>query len=84
MPPATTEQSTRPLRELSHRECNGVEVTLLWRPALDEVVVCVCDHRRGSYFQIRPEPQLALEVFYHPYSYVGQSDVLYEDNRLAA
>jgi hypothetical protein len=74
----------QPPRELAHRTGDGVEVTLYWRPDNDDLSVCVCDHRRGAYFVVRPEPHLALDVFYHPYSYIAASDVHYEDERLAA
>ena len=73
-----------PARELAHRTNDGIEVTLFWRPATDELLVCVCDQRRGAYFEIRPEPELALDVFYHPYSYASVSEVHYQDERLAA
>jgi hypothetical protein len=74
----------RRLRELAHRAGDGLEVTLFWEPATDELTVRVCDQRRGAYFEVHPEPQLALDVFYHPYSYASASDVHYEDERLAA
>jgi hypothetical protein len=73
-----------PPRELAYRANDGVEVTLFWRPATDELTVCVCDQRRGAYFEVRPEPHVALDVFYHPYSYAAKSHVRYEDERLAA
>jgi hypothetical protein len=72
------------LRELAYREGDGLEVTLYWRPANNELMVCVSDLRRGAYFVVTPESHLALDVFYHPYSYASTSDVLYEDERLAA
>jgi hypothetical protein len=40
--------------------------------------------RRGAYFEIPTAPHLALDVFYHPYSYASASEVYYEDERLAA
>jgi hypothetical protein len=56
--------------ELAHRCGDGIDVTLMW--AHDRgghhVRVCVCDRREGAYFQLEPDPQLALDVFYHPYS----------------
>jgi hypothetical protein len=76
--------SHRQLRELAHRTNDGLEVTLFWRPESNELKVCVCDHKDGAYFEIRPEPDQALLVFYHPYAYVAQCDVHYEDERLAA
>ena len=81
---ATTTPIKRPLRELAHRANDGLEVTLFWRPTTGELKVCVCDLKAGAYFEIRPAPDQALEVFYHPYSYAAQSDVHYEDERLAA
>jgi hypothetical protein len=71
-------------RELAHREGDGLEVTLLWQPANDELTVCVCDQRRGAYFEIHPECSAALDVFYHPYSYAAAAAVHYEDERLVA
>jgi len=78
-----THLTRRPPRELAHRVNDGLEVTLLWHPATDELKVCVCDQRRGAYFEIRPERHLALDVFYHPYSYASASAVHFEDDRLA-
>jgi hypothetical protein len=72
------------MRELAHRANDGIEVTLFWQPVTDELCVCVCDHRRGAYFEITPDPRHALDVYNHPYSYVDSSAVRYEDQRLAA
>jgi hypothetical protein len=77
------EQSTDPAfleddprtRELAARSNDGLEVTLLWHPARDELAVCGRDHRTGARFEIRPERHLALEVYYHPYSYATRSDI---------
>ena len=73
-----------PLRELAHRASDGLEVTLFWQPGTNLLTVCVCDQRRGAYFEIHPEPQLALDAFTHPYSYAALSAVRFEDERLAA
>jgi hypothetical protein len=71
-------------RELAHRSNDGIDVTLFWRPADGELTVCVCDLQRGAYFEIHPDPEQALDVFYHPYSYEPCSVLHYEDERLAA
>jgi hypothetical protein len=71
-------------RELAFRANHGIEVTLLWQPGTHDVTVCVCDQRTGAYFEIRPEPRLALDAFYHPYSYAPQSIVYFQDEQLAA
>jgi hypothetical protein len=76
--------SHSPLRELAHRASDGLEVTLFWQPDTDELKVCVCDHKDGAYFEIRPKPHQALGVYYHPYAFVAECDVHYEDERLAA
>jgi hypothetical protein len=76
--------SRRQWRELAYRASAGLEVTLFWQPGTDELKVCVCDHTAGAYFEIRPEPDRALEVFNHPYACVAHRDVHYEDERLAA
>jgi len=79
-----TTATQRRMRELAHRSNDGMDVTLFWRPATGGLTVCVCDHRRGAYFEIEPEPRLALDAYNHPYSYASRSVVRYEDERLAA
>ena len=69
-------------RELAHRSNHGLEVTLLWHPARDELTVCGSDHEAGARFEIRVERHAALDVYYHPYCYVARSDISYEDHRL--
>jgi len=73
-----------PMRELAHRSNDGIDITLFWLPNADELVICVCDQRRGAYFEIEIDRNLALDAFYHPYSYASFSQVHYEDPRLAA
>jgi hypothetical protein len=71
-------------RELAHRSNDGLDVTLVWHPARDELTVCGSDQRTGARFKVRPERHLALEVYYHPYCYVTGTDISYEDHRFAA
>lgn len=72
--------------ELAHRASAGIDVTLMWARCGDDdsVLVCVCDQRDGSYFEIEPEPHLALDVYYHPFFYRDFSTLDYQDSRLAA
>ena len=72
--------------ELAHRRGDGIDVTLLWahRGHANHVRVCICDRRAGAYFELEPDPHLALDAFYHPYSYRDLSTLDYEDYRLAA
>jgi hypothetical protein len=78
----SSEQTDPGPRELAHRSNHGLEVTLLWHPALDELTVSGSDHLTGARFKIRPERHVALDAYYHPYSYVTESDISYEDHRL--
>ena len=71
-------------RELAHRSNDGLDVTLLWHPEDGGLTVCVCDEKIGAYFEIHPEPFVALDVFHHPHAYLDFADVYYEDRRLAA
>jgi hypothetical protein len=63
-----------PFRELAHRSNNGVSVTLSWHAETDELLVCVYDERRDVYFEIHPEHEFALDVYYHPYAHAGCGD----------
>jgi hypothetical protein len=40
--------------------------------------------REGAYFEIPTAPQLALDVYYHPFCYRDLSTIDYRDSRLAA
>jgi hypothetical protein len=60
---------SRRRRELAHRSDDGVDVTLFWDAQTDELLVCVSNELTGTHFEIRPERELALDVFYHPYAY---------------
>lgn len=80
----TAATPTETLRELAQREGDGIEVTLYWRPERNDLMVCVSDQRRGAYFVVHPDADVALDAFYHPYSYLSDTDLQYEDARLAA
>lgn len=72
--------------ELAHRASAAIDVTLMWERCGDSdmALICVCDRQQGAYFEIRAEPHLALDVYYHPFFYRDFSTVDYEDSRLAA
>jgi len=71
-------------RELSRRANAGIEVVLLWCETTGKLTVCVSDQLEGTYFELHPPPELALEAFHHPYSYADKGLPYYEDTRLAA
>ena len=62
-------------RELAHRSNNGVDVTLSWHAGTGELLVCVYDERRDEYFEIHPEREFALDVYYHPYANVAADEL---------
>ena len=64
-------QTATTLRELAHRESDGVEVSLVWSPRDGHLTVVVDDARAESRFQLEARPDNALEVFYHPYAYAS-------------
>jgi hypothetical protein len=74
----------RAMEELAHRVTDGIDVTLFWHRETDELTVCVCDQKRGEYFEIRPTATQALDAFYHPYSYETPGAVDSSTRRLAA
>ena len=56
-------------RELDHRNADGIDVTLLWDPRTDSVVVAVVDDSES--FWIAVDGSEALDAFRHPYAYDG-------------
>lgn len=78
----TRDEKPNPI-ELAHRWSAGIDVTLLWTQhyPVDEMVVCVFDQRDGAYFEVTPEPYLALDVYYHPFFYRDFSDPNCQETR---
>ena len=79
-------ETTHMRKELAHRTGAGVDVTLVWEHRDDEdtTVVCVCDSRDGAYFEIPAKPDVALDVYYHPFAYRNVCTIDDHDGRLAA
>ena len=48
--------------ELDYRENDGIEVSLLWSRATDELTVLVCDSRTDESFELAAEPAHAREA----------------------
>jgi hypothetical protein len=65
------------LRELAHRENDGLEVTLLWSKADDRVFVRVGDTRSGDGFDLPVCASDALDVFDHPYAHAAARGIHY-------
>ena len=60
-----------PLRELAHRSSNGVDVTMLWDPATDQVHIAVVDFQVGDAFDVTVGDANPMDVYNHPYFYAG-------------
>ena len=57
--------------ELDYRRCADIEVSLLWYPDADELVVVALDNSTGEMLEIPAAHEHALEVFRHPYAYAA-------------
>jgi hypothetical protein len=71
----TTDATFRPPIELDSRTQDGFQVSLLWQPGTDVVVVEVNDERAGNYFQLVVDGHEALDVFRHPFAYAASRGV---------
>jgi hypothetical protein len=70
-----------PVRELSHRHGDGIDVTLFWNPQTNEVFVAVVDERLGEAFELGVPASDALDAFRHPYAYAERA---YLEDAIAA
>jgi hypothetical protein len=61
------------LRELDHRNNDGIDVQLLWNPRTNEISVAVHDERSGEVFAIDVAAEDALLAFHHPFAYVDRA-----------
>jgi hypothetical protein len=57
------------VRELDHRRCDAIDVTLGWDPLTNGVSVVVRDERLGESLAFEVDPADALSAFHHPYAY---------------
>jgi hypothetical protein len=58
-----------PVRELDHRDSDGIKVWLLWDPDSDGVAVAVAHDRSGEAFVFEVDGADALAAFQHPFIY---------------
>ncbi len=63
------------MRELDHRNDDGIDVTLLWEPGTDRVFVAVEDERGSDRFRIAVDAADALDALHHPYAYDTRATV---------
>ncbi len=72
------------LRELDSRAGEGLEVSLLWSPESNQLAVLVIDEQEGEEFALEVTAAEALDVFHHPYAYVGSRRPAYHRRTPAA
>jgi hypothetical protein len=58
-------------KELDFRASDGIEVSLLWCPGEDDVIVEVVDTKAGDAFRLEIAPSQAGDAFEHPYAYAA-------------
>jgi hypothetical protein len=59
------------IRELDHRNSDGIDVRLLWNHQTDQVSVAVEDQRLGRSLAFDVDGADALAAFHHPYAYAS-------------
>ena len=72
------------LRELAHRESDGIDVTLFWDAQRNSLTVSVIDAKTGAVFTLDAARDKALDVFYHPFSYATSPHAPHTNLLLAA
>lgn len=65
---------TAPIRELDHRNTDGIDVRLLWNSRTDRVTVVVQDEHTEETFVLEVPGADARDAFIHPYAYVRRQD----------
>jgi hypothetical protein len=58
------------VRELDHRNSDGIDVRLLWNSRTNLVSIAVEDERTGEAFVLDVPSADAREAFNHPYSFI--------------
>jgi antirestriction protein ArdC len=68
-----TATSTTPMRELDHRQSDGIDVRLLWSQGDNKVHVAVSDRKTGESFVVEVrEGESAAQIFQHPFAYADR------------
>jgi hypothetical protein len=65
----TTTQTTGSFEELDYRESDGIEVSLLWSRATNDLSVLVVDTKTDELLELRIRPDEAMDAFHHPFAY---------------
>lgn len=73
--------ATRPLRELAYRQSNNLQIKLYWSEQDGNLLVTVDDLLTDQRFEIDAPRHAALDVFHHPFAYLGRSAAARESIR---
>jgi hypothetical protein len=65
----TTTHTTGSFEELDYRESDGIEVSLLWSRATNDLSVLVVDTKTDELLELRIQPHEATDAFHHPFAY---------------
>ena len=76
--PITTDAHFSQWTELSSREGDGLEVSLLWNPATDRVKVTVADSRLDHDLELHVDGADALSAFHHPFAFAAALGIAYD------
>jgi hypothetical protein len=69
-----TATTTHLMRELDHRNSDGIDVRLMWNEHDGRVLVQVNDSKTDESFTVEVrEGENALNVFHHPYAYADRA-----------
>jgi hypothetical protein len=79
----TTTQTSGSFEELDYRESDGIEVSLLWSRATNDLSVLVADTKTDELLELRIQPHEAMDAFRHPFAYSASHRVEAADDELA-
>jgi hypothetical protein len=65
-------------RELTSRENDGLEVSLLWNGPANRVKVTVADNKSGREFELDVPGADALDAFDHPFAFASRRGLTFE------
>jgi len=71
----TTTQTTDSFEELDYRESDGIEVSLLWSRATNDLTILVVDTKADELLELRIQPHEAMDAFHHPFAYAESRTV---------
>lgn len=74
----TTDNNQGLFAELAYRENDGIEVSLLWNRANDDLSVHVYDSKQDECLEIPVGDASPLHVFDHPYAYAAFRGLMLE------